>query len=285
MGPAGRDGSGSASLLLVWFGALLPALSCCRGGVSSDSEEEEEEGAPVQPGKAKRRLKRMMRDTGLADSDDEEEEGEGEEGQQEEGGDSVLVLHMPRLWLKLVATLRLTGCLALPAVPTCLLACQPVADGSGLVPSPGCLPAVSIASCFFMLLPAAADREEESESIMDEEDLDRMAGVAGGAGAAAGEAGAAAREPTPETQLRPAAAVRAACSGRVLLCGTGSGVGHGKGEVCSVVPCLPRAQGLQQNGDLHACLPPVCAAKSLRRAQSGRLPTRSSSAERGSSRR
>jgi hypothetical protein len=188
----------------------------------------------------------------------------------------VLVLHMPRLWLKLVATLRLTGCLALPAVPTCLLPCQPVADGSGrLVPSPGCLPAVSIASCFFMLLPAAADREEESESIMDEEDLDRMAGVAGGAGAAAGEAGAAAREPTPETQLRPAAAVRAACSGCVLLCGTGSGVGHGKGEGCSVVPCLPRAQSLQRSGDLRACLPPVCAAKSLRRAQSGRLPTRS----------
>ncbi|KAI3426211.1 hypothetical protein D9Q98_008587 [Chlorella vulgaris] len=119
-----------------------------KGGVSSDSEEEEEEGAPVQPGKAKRRLKRMMRDTGLADSDDEEEE--------------------------------------------------------------------------------AADREEESESIMDEEDLDRMAGVAGGAGAAAGEAGAAAREPTPETQLRPAAAKEAAAGGKKRKSPTPSPVSPGK---------------------------------------------------------
>lgn len=47
-----------------------------------------------------------------------------------------------------------------------------------------------------LLGPARADvAEEESESIMDEEDLDRMAGAGSGPGATA-------REPTPETQLR-----------------------------------------------------------------------------------
>jgi hypothetical protein len=64
-----------------------------------------------------------------------------------------------------------------------------------------------------LCMPAneCADVDEE-ESIMDEEDLDRMAG--GAAAGSAGPSGAAAREPTPETQLK---VVRAVLNCVVLL--------------------------------------------------------------------
>ena len=69
-----------------WRGKLPHTLSCSRrlssvvcvppaprrGGAGSDSEEE---GGALQPEKAKRRLKRMMRETGLEDSEEEGSEG------------------------------------------------------------------------------------------------------------------------------------------------------------------------------------------------------------------
>lgn len=46
-----------------------------RGAASSDSEGEEAEGGALQPEKAKRRLRRMMRETGLEESEEEEQGG------------------------------------------------------------------------------------------------------------------------------------------------------------------------------------------------------------------
>ncbi|PSC70431.1 transcription initiation factor IIF subunit alpha isoform X2 isoform A [Micractinium conductrix] len=61
------------------------AGSPVRRGVASDSDEEAGAGA-LQPEKAKKRLKKMMRETGLEDSSDEE----GEEGEGDEESESIM---------------------------------------------------------------------------------------------------------------------------------------------------------------------------------------------------
>ncbi len=72
--------------------------------------------------------------------------------------------------------------------------------GSNKRPTHCVLAANSPCHCSTTVAPHAEAGDEESESIMDEEDLDRMAGVA---------PAAANREPTPETQLRPEPAAAA----------------------------------------------------------------------------
>ena len=177
--------------------------------MASDSDEEAGAGA-LQPEKAKKRLKKMMRETGLEDSSDEE----GEEGAPAGLCGRCTAAH--RALKRRVAT-RLQPCacacrLAAPGFPAAarprLLHARGVDGtidddgwyGSHAPASPPKHPPTADP-------PTAGEGDEESESIMDEEDLDRMAGAAGGAAGAA-------REPTPEAPLRPA--VRGVARGREL---------------------------------------------------------------------
>jgi hypothetical protein len=156
----------------------------CRGAASSDSEEDEERGGVLQPEKAKKRLKQMMRATGLEDSEEEASEGE--------------LLCRVGVYLGDVGWGAgwWAGDTAGPGPQVRAQRCTPADGGASCGPHAAAACAVP-AAVRAVPVPADGEGDEESESLMDEDDLDRMAG-----GSGAGVASA--RQPTPETQRRPA---------------------------------------------------------------------------------